>query len=205
MSGQTDVLDQETEAPEDTQAAPDTEQAPETEDQAPETETGDPQNADENLTLTPQVLQSASDVAGGLREALQAFSTGVMETMEQPGLSRSQRLEALQPMLNDMSEALVASAELASQDPQTQMIAAFRSAIREEFAPITQHLQQLVLGVGLAAQPSPNSGRRTHNAAPNFNLRPIAGGGAQAQSTEPPSQFRSLARNSVGLEQENQS
>lgn len=128
-----------------------------------------------------------------VQSAIATFSQAVLETLQTPGLSRDERLQQLQPALEEMSAAVVMGAETASDDPQAQLVTAFRSALRDEMGPVVQGLQQVVMALSVGAQPT--TGRRTHSHGLPVPTVPTS-------EEKRPSQFKTIARRSVGLDQD---
>jgi len=142
------------------------------------------------LPVGAVVSQSLAPV----QTAIETFSQSVAEILQLPSLTRQERLEQLQPALELMSAAVVTGAEVASSDPQSQLVGAFRNALRAEMGPLVQGLQQVVMA--LSAQTTQTPGRRTYSHGLNTNVAPTA-------PAESKSRIKSLARQSVGLDQDN--
>lgn len=139
------------------------------------------------------VVSAMTESLQPVQAAIAAFSQSVVETLQSPGLDREARLQQIRPALEQMSAAVVQGAEIASSDPQTQLVSAFRSALRDEMGPLVQGLQQVV--IALSAPTATTPGRRTYGYGPMSPTAPTT-------PAEQPSQLKSLARRSVGLDQE---
>ena len=119
--------------------------------------------------------------------AIQTCQEGVVQVMSEAGIEPNKRLEQIQPLLNEMSNQLVAAANRPV-TPADEVAVALRSALQAELGPLVQSIQALVATMGRGADEGP-PGRRTYSHVASV----------RAADAKPMSQIDQLARRSVGL------
>jgi len=166
-------------------------EAAEQKDEQEEQETSEGQELQEtsvssetSLVSSPQVGEAFAPVVG----AIQSFQQGALETLSKGDLTKDQKLKMIQPLLTEMAKAVQQAAEPPT-TPETQAIAALRSAIHDEFAPLAESLQAIAAMLGTEGR-----ARRTHRSLPvGQNLSP------ENPEKKKPNSVDAIARRSVGI------